>query len=95
MKVLFGMINNKVVEKIVKCYEKIYKEKIEYKITSNLDECISLLSKDYYRLVLSEELIINYIKNKSNDTEFFKYIKYIMQNFNRNNIIFIAKGLRK
>lgn len=99
MKILFAITNNKIVDKIVKYYEKKYnkeyKKNVEYTIASNLEECNNLLNDSYYRLVLSEEFITDHIENKLNDIEFFKCINNIVQNFNRKNIIFIAKKSRK
>lgn len=95
MKILFAITNNKIVDKIVKYYEKKYKKKVEYTIASDLEECNNLLNDSYYKLVLSEEFIIDHMENKLNDIEFFKCINNIVQNFNRNNIIFIAKNSRK
>lgn len=77
MKVLFGMCEQSIVDKIVKYYEKKYKEKIEYLAIEYIELFKAILSNTKYdRIVIDEEGR----KSTSFISEEYKYYKFLFDN---------------
>ncbi|MBR5227701.1 MAG: hypothetical protein IKV94_03595 [Clostridia bacterium] len=97
MKILFGLNNDDTVKNIVKYYEEMYKEKVEYKNVYYFKQAIQELSQNEYdRLVLLEELEKYPNNNYAQIDEFlFNNIDTMTDEFDAKNIIFVASDRRK